>query len=312
MAHSTTELLASIKRRANIPTASGVFSDTELLSMATEELRSYIVPLVLRQREEFWLSSADLTLTSETSYPLPRRAIGGKLAEVSVLDNQGREMNVPRISPADLQNASTGFYMDGRGVRLFLRNNQPPTILGTKLRLRYYVQPGALILTTDTANCVQLWTTTSTTITYQAAGGWSPANNDMIDIVRGRAPFDTALVGVRISGLSASTFTPLDYWTGATASTTGLAGGNDNEPEPDWVCRAGYSPVVQAPLEFHDVLAQKVAVKVFESKGMTEKLGSAREELGRMEGDAVALISPRVDGETQRAVSRNGLFRMRW
>jgi hypothetical protein len=75
---------------------------------------------------------------------------------------------------------------------------------------------------------------------------------------------------------------------------------------------ADTSPVVQAPVEFHDVLAQKVAVKVFESKGMTEKLGSAREELGRMEADALALISPRVDGETKRAVNRGGLFRMRW
>ena len=51
MAFTTTELLASIKRRANIPTASGVFGDAELLSMATEELRSYIVPLVRKERD---------------------------------------------------------------------------------------------------------------------------------------------------------------------------------------------------------------------------------------------------------------------
>jgi hypothetical protein len=80
----------------------------------------------------------------------------------------------------------------------------------------------------------------------------------------------------------------------------------------DWVSNTDTSPVVQAPVEFHDVLAQKVAVKVLEAKGMTEKLNSARQELGRMEADASNLITPRVDGESQRAVSRGGLFRLRW
>lgn len=291
----TADLLSSIKRRANIPSATGVFGDTELLAMATEELRSYIVPLVLKEREDYWMTYADTPLTSSTSYPVPPRAVGGKLREVSILDGNGREHNLPRVSPADLEQAAGGFYMDGQGVRIFLRNNQPPTILGVTLRLRYYLRPSALVPTTAAAVITSLASFPAITL----SGGYTTLTTPgTFDCVSAGSPF-----GVRQVGFSGSV-------TGSTLTSSGATLANFSVG--DWLCDADQSPVVQAPVEFHDVLAQKVAVKVAESKNQSERLGSLREELARLEADARALISPRVDGESQRAVGRRGLFRMRW
>jgi hypothetical protein len=292
VAYTTTELLASVKRRANIPSASGVFGDAELLTMANEELRTYIVPLVLKHREDYWLASDIQTLTSSTSYPIPPRAVGGKLAELSVLDATGvHEYNLPRVSASDLQEASSGFYMDGMGVRLFLPNGQTPTILGTTLRMRYYVRPGVLVATTSAA-------------VVSSISGW-PA----ITLSGGYATLTTPgtydCVGLASPFAMKTTFT--GSITGATLTAT--TGDAARFAVGDWICNTDTSPVVQAPVEFHDLLAQKVAIKVLESKGMTEKLGSAREELGRMETDASNLITPRVDGEPKRVVARGGLFR---
>jgi hypothetical protein len=291
VAFTTVELLASIKRRANIPSASGVFGDAELLAMASEELRTYIVPLVLKHREDYWLTYSDTTLTTSTTYPLPVRAIGGKLSELSVLDSSGREHNIPRVSPSDLEGATAGFYMDGVGVRLYLRDNQSPTAIGVTLRQRYYLRPSTLVATTSAATVVSgsgPWTLSGGYATLTTPGTY--------DCIQAGSPF-----GVRqVSFAGAMTGASL-----AAATLTAVSAG-------DWISNADESPVVQAPVEFHDLLAQKVAVKVLESKGMTEKLTSAREELGRMETDASNLITPRVDGEPKRAVARGGLFRLRW
>jgi hypothetical protein len=295
VAYTTTELLASIKRRANIPSASGVFGDAELLAMSTEELRTYIVPLVLKHREDYWLASDVQTLTAATSYPLPARAIGGKLAELSVLDSSGaHEFNLTKVSPSDLEGARPGFYMDGQGVRLFLPNGQPPTILGTTLRMRYYARPGTLILTSAAANVASIAGWPVITLSGGYASLTTPGTYDLISAL---SPFGLKTI-----------FT--GGYTGASMTVT--TGAVDRFSVGDWVSNTDTSPVVQAPVEFHDVLAQKVAVKVLEAKGMTEKLNSARQELGRMEADASNLITPRVDGESQRAVSRGGLFRLRW
>jgi hypothetical protein len=291
VAYTTTELLASIKRRANIPSASGVFGDAELLAMASEELRTYIVPLVLKHREDYWLTFTDYTLTNSTTYALPDRAIGGKLAEVTVVDGNGRETNVPRLSSSDLSGARVGFYMDAQGVRIFQSDGQAPTTLGVTLRLRYYLRPSTLIATTSAA------TVASGAGPWTLSGGYATLTTPgTYDCVAAGSPF-----GVRQASFAGSL-------TGASLTAATLTSVSDG----DWITNADQSPVVQAPVEFHDLLAQKVAVKVLESKGMTEKLGSAREELGRMETDASNLITPRVDGESKRAVSRGGLFRMRW
>jgi len=292
VAYTTTELLASVKRRANIPSASGVFGDAELLTIANEELRTYIVPLVLKHREDYWLASDIQTLTSSTSYPIPPRAVGGKLAELSVLDATGvHEYNLPRVSASDLQEASSGFYMDGMGVRLFLPNGQPPTILGTTLRMRYYVRPGVLIATTSAAMVSSISGWPAITLSGGYATLTTPGTYDCVGLA---SPFAMK-----------TTFT--GSITGATLTAT--TGDAARFAVGDWICNTDTSPVVQAPVEFHDLLAQKVAIKVLESKGMTEKLGSAREELGRMETDASNLITPRVDGEPKRVVARGGLFR---
>ena len=295
MAYTTTELLAGIKRRANIPSASGVFGDAELLTMATEELRSYIVPLVLKHREDYWLASDVQPLTSATSYPLPSRAIGGKLAELSVLDASGvHEFNIPKVSPSDLEGARAGFYVDGLGVRLFLPNGQSPTILGTTLRMRYYARPGVLIPTSSAGVVSVLSGWPSVTL----SGGYSALTTpNTYDCVGQSSPF--ALKTIFTGSVA-----------GATLTVT--TGDSSRFSVGDWICNSDTSPVVQAPVEFHDLLAQKVAIKVLEAKGMTEKLGNARQEITRMEADATNLITPRVDGETIRAVSRGGLFRLRW
>lgn len=299
MAYTAADLLTSIRRRAGIPAASGVFSESELLTLATEELRSYVVPFVLREREDYWLYTHDQTITTETSWRIPPRAIGGKLRDVALVLDSGAERYLPRLSPADLEDSDVGFYLDGKGVRLFTRPGVSLTSLGQKLRMRYFLRPSTLIGASGSNTTVLSVNPGAYQITLTSITGLSSAF--AVDIVSQYAPwfsvYADATPTVPIAGTTL-TFT-------ATTYPTGVAAG-------DLVFLPDTSQYPQIPVELHDLLAQRCAVKVLASKQMTEKMGSAMAELKELEAMALVTIQPRVDSKQPVVINRNSLHRMRF
>jgi hypothetical protein len=293
---TTADLLASVRRRAGIPAAAATYTAAELLAIADEEIRSYLVPLLLKVREDYWLANQDIPLTSDAlTYRIPYRAIGGKLSEVYVVDDRGHPTNLPRIRYSDLVDTDFGFYLDAGSVTL-VTSDGDPTRLGTSLRLSFYARPNALV-ETSAAGVVSTFNPTARTITLTSAPA-SFTGRTIFDVVRSKPGFD--FLAIDATGTLAS-----DTITFSSALPHDLEVG-------DYVCLPEQSPVPQLPPEMHALLAQKVAVKVAESRQMTERLKSLREELVRMEADSSTLITPRVDGEATKVVARRSLYRSRW
>lgn len=299
MAYTATDLLTSIRRRAGIPAASGVFSEPELLTLATEELRSYVVPFVLREREDYWLYAHDQTLTEATTWRIPARAVGGKLRDISLVLSDGRERYLPRVSPADLDTAELGFYPDGMGIRLFTRPGISISSLGTKLRMRYYLRPSTLLGATGANTVVQSVNATAYTVTLVDYTALSSAFS--VDFVTPSAPWFVVYAGATPTApLSGNTlqFTADTY-------PTGVAAG-------DLVYLPDTSQYPQLPLELHDLLAQRCAVVVLESKQMAEKAAAAGKVLADMQSAALVVIQPRVDAKQPTVVKRGSLHRIRF
>lgn len=297
MAWTTTELLASIKRRASMPSAAATFSDAELLTMATEQLHEYVVPLVLNVREDYWTKTNDQALVDGTAtYRLPYRAVMGKLREVTVLDADENPRNVPRLNVNDLDAAEWGFYLLGDQVTLVTRLADQETSLGETLRLHYHLRPSPLVATTASTTVASFNAGAKTVTLASAPTGYSTATS--WDIIRAKPPFDS-----------------LTYDAGGTINSTTITFTNALPADlaaGDHVCLPEQSPVPQIPVELHGLLAQKTAIKVLEAKGMTDKLSTAREELVRLENDARQVLSPRVDGESLRVFNRRSLYRNPW
>jgi hypothetical protein len=293
MAWTTTDLLASIKRRAGVPFSQATFTPAEVLTIASEELMGYIVPLVTGIREDHWLVDEDVTLTPTDTYRIPYRAAAGRLRELSIIDASGSIRNIPRVGVDDKEDATWGFTVEGDRVKLINDGAMSMWRLGVTLRFTFTVRPNSLIETTA-AGVVQSFSTGAKTITLASAPAGFTGNTSW-DIIRARSPFE--FLGYDLAGTLATatiTFT--------NALPTDLMAG-------DYVCLREQSPVPQLPVELHPLLAQKVAIKILESIHDEAALDSAREELGKLEKDAKEAITPRVIGEAKTVVNRDSLYR---
>ncbi len=295
---TTTGLLASIRRRASIPTTPTTGgADTDLLAYANEELRLGLIAEVLKLREGYFKRDSDSTISSSTtSYRIPTRAIGGKLAAVLLLDSAGLELGPPlaeiddsRLGEFAWDNGVAGYNLKGAFLVLV------PTAITTAvtLRQRYYVQPNELvasgyvsILTIDTATNI---------VTTSASHGYTTAS--VLDLVRATEGFDSLAIDQTPTAASGSSLT-------FSSLPSGLAVG-------DYVCVARQSPVPQIPSEYHPILAQRVACAYLEANGAAE-LASAKAKLGEMQGAIGVLSSPRVDTGLKKIVNpHHGFARVR-
>lgn len=295
MAWTTTELLASIKRRTGMPAASAAYTDTEILTLADEELRAYVVPFILRQREEYFLWHDEQPITDDVyTYPIPSRAIGGKLREVVLLDSNRNPKNVPRLDPGDLTSQQFGFYVDGDAITFVTSETVASWTYYETLRLSYYLRPSQLVATTAVAPVASINTGAGTVTLTSPPGAFT--GHTTWDVVSA-TPHFTRRAADEPGTLS-----------GATLAFTG--GVPSNVAVGDWVCLPDQTPVPNIPAELHGMLAQKAANRILSDKQLFDKLKAGEVELERLERDLVSIIAPRVDGEAPRLVARNSLYRL--
>lgn len=304
MAYLSTDLITSVKRRCAVPTSQVTFEETDFLAMADEEIRSKIVPLVLRTIEEYYTRTFDtLLVANQAFYPMPTRAIAGALRNVQLVDvnDDMNRRELERLSPEDLYSSYTGDYrftIQKNGF--YLQSNQiviypTPTQGVNLLRQTYSCRPNSLV---DPSECAQV---------------------QSID-------FTTNQITVVSLPTNFSTLTPLDFiqanpgfdWTAQDQTPTNVSGNvltfgsalPSNLSVGDYICLSGYSCVVQVPVELHPLLYQYVVVRVLSAQTDSEALQAANFELQQLQANALSLISPRVVGKPKRAT--NGRAICRW
>jgi hypothetical protein len=294
--YSSTELIASIKRRAAIPTVQNLFQDADFVDMASDELQSSLVPKMMAVREDYFSKHTDTLITSGTNdFAIPSRAVGQKLKDVIIVNSDGWAIqNLPRLSYTDISLYSPtdyvrlfGFYLEGTTLKLWPVN----TWADKYLRIYYYRRPNRLVLPSQAGKVTNIVGTTVTVDNVPTT--WTTGT--LVDLIAGRPGFDSLADDKAITGVAG-------FDLSFASVPTGLQVG-------DWIAEAGESPVPQIPYEGFSWLAQATACKVVEAIGNTNELQVHQAKLKILEDHFMSVLSPRVDEEPKKIVSRKGIFR---
>lgn len=307
MSYLSTDLIASVKKRANVPTSQSTFQTVDFLRFADEEIRSKILPLVMKNLEDYYTSKCDYVLDpTQNTYSIPSRAVGAKLRDIELVLASDQQTRIPleRLNREDLLASYTGagtgqflrrkqgFYLDANKVVIY------PDPIGVapnwNLRLTYYSRPSSLV---DVSACAQITSidTVNTQLTVASLPG-SISTNTLVDLVKANPHFDCSAIDQTITNVSGTTLTF------STSFPSDLSVG-------DYVCLANQSCVVQVPVELQPLLYQYVVVRVLSAQGDKEGLETELIELRKMEDNALILLSPRVDGKAKRASNSRGMNR---
>ncbi len=169
-----------------------------------------------------------------------------------------------------------------------------PSSTATTLRMVYYIRPNALTTSVDTAGG-KAYTGTVSGLNLTTSSGYASAmsTSTRIDVIRGHAPFAHVLIGILPTGAVGTGVT-------LTAAQIALCATGD------FVCLAEYSPVAQIPDTFHPLLAHMSAMSYLEASGDRENHKRLMEQTGKLEAEAIGLISPRVEEGSKKLVSNYG------
>jgi len=168
---TSTDLIASVKRKIAVPISQNTFTEEDILSFANEEMMISQVPSVMVYHEEYFVTVKDVPLEyGRTKYQIPERAIGRKIRDLYYLDTQGSIQEMTQINSDDRSHFTSGqssagihkFYFEGDFVALVANENS--SLVGS-LRFDYFLRPNLLVLNERAA----ISTTFSKTITVDNA-----------------------------------------------------------------------------------------------------------------------------------------------
>lgn len=279
---TTDALIASIQRRASFPTGDEAWSSADILALATEAMRDYVLPVIREVHEEFLVATYDISVTSGvTSYRLPKRVAAEALRLVLMSDGNGGFLPMTRVEPEAARKLQIGFYLEDDKLVLSWSPTQATTV-----RLKYYWRPSKLVLPAAALTIDGVSSETVCTVS-EVPNATAITDLSTVDVV-GDVP------GFRVRAVDAFVVDALGAYpsitlSGVTLQTNGVEIGN-------YICLAGESCVPQIPAELHPLLAQRVAVKMGEGQGGSAGYEAALAELAQMERRARSLFAERTEG----------------
>ncbi len=252
--YTTTALLAAIKRKLQIPTSDTKLTDTELLAIADEEMRSYVIPKLLTVREDYFVEQALLTGTTDNRVLLPPPLQAETILSVSCVLSSGITYPVSRIhiqgsdQYATLQNSTpTAYSLQGD----YLVMLPQPNTTGWSLLVRFERMPGRLVAVSTTNQAIPAVLGTST-FTLDPTTTATFVTTDYVTAFRNAPPFNSAFGYAPVTSSNSTTLvlgTPL--W-GTLASTLNKAA--STQTAYDYITRWNESPVVPLPDAWHPVM----------------------------------------------------------
>lgn len=294
------QLVANVKRRITIPASQALLTDADILAFADHQLRVKILPMLTGLRQEFFVVKVDYPVSkNKAAYKVPHRSVGRTLRDLKMVDQTGNiTLDLVQYAEEDIayiNNAGgfvrRGFYFRGDNVILV----PIPDIDGLTLEMWYELRPSKLVPTNYAAVVTQVVgnVVTCSNISSQFPTNSQPIKVDLIDNEQGNSclAFDLTCT------LSGNDFT---FTVGELPDT--ITAGN-------YLALADTTPVVQLPDEvtvyLETLTAQRVchAIGDFEGKGMLEQ--EAEQEKTALQ----LLLQPRIEGETQKIINRDGLLR---
>jgi hypothetical protein len=300
--YTVKDLVASVKRRCNIPLSQITYDDNDILVFANEVMDETLGPLILSTREEFYVEHEDIDLVNgQTVYELPYRAFGSKIRILKPLNSDGKEGYPLTPIPLDINYATN--YTDSstytRGYHLENNNfvlSQNPTNAGlTKLRLYYYLRPNDLVILSRAAKIKTIDTSTNS-VTVETVPTVINSSTKL-DIIQSIPNYK-----IRNFDLTANVNSQSKVITFTDTLPTGLQIG-------DYICLAGETVCPQLPADVIPILEQTTTCKVLEAQGDTEGLKNANVRLDKMEKALFNLIDNRIESPGKKINQQNSLLR---
>lgn len=321
----STDLIASIVRRAHIPESQVTFQDDDFLAFANEEMKIGLMPSIMKMHQEFFVYPFLIPMASNQSYyEIPDRAIGTKVRAVFYQDAGQNLQEMARVNPEDLafyQNRSSinyprAFYVENNFlVMVPIISDQPQGNLIVKI----FVRPNELVTMDQVSTVTAIDTATNTVTVDQIPSTFS--TSETFDIIQKSGGHRFKAIGIPALTINATTKQ-------ITFPASPVLQATSNLPLPlnvgippdlvigDIICLADQTGIPQMPDELHPLLAQRVACRCFEAQKDTEGLQNANAKLQEMEINLGMLIDNRTEGQPQkinnlRSALRSGKFRRR-
>lgn len=289
----TTAMLEQIRNRGGLPANDARYSASELLQVATTELRDYLFPMLVNARAEHGIYPYSTAVTAGTAtYRMPHRSMGGALRDVVWMPAGGTPVYLPAKSSSDPLVVAEA-ARTGPPLAYFVRNYQvvlvpTPHAAGT-LSMPYYARPNRLIPTTQCA-VVETVAEASTNYLITVSGTPPVALQDAVpvDVVRGTPGFET-LVAATIPSYDNPSPGVHTYEIAQSLLPEAPVQG-------DYLCLAGEAPVPQVPVEMHGLLIVRVALAAVEGTGDTGPTAAGlRRQAAELELRCRQWLSPRVE-----------------
>lgn len=305
MSYFTEDLISSIKNRSLAPISQATFTESDLLSLASEELRTKLTSDLIRIREDFFQTHQIVPLIGGiANYGIPERAIGDALKSASYVEPNGQvRPPMPRGDSTD-----EGYYSisGGTPARFYIEGDElvliPKPLNSTgSLKLVYPMRPSRLIPTSEAAKITEI-TNDGVTASFMVNTDLTSSLTvgDSIDFVSAKSPFKCWTIDAEITQI---TDTQIDVF----LDTVTDDNGNIEPRIGDYICPAGFSNIPQIPIEMHPVLAQMTVVKLLESLGDRAKMEAAKVELREMRQEVGIVTKNRVESTPQRANRRTSI-----
>jgi hypothetical protein len=182
-------------------------ADADLLAYANEELQHRLMADIMAIREEYFVRYLDTALVSgRTEYRIPKRAAGGVLRDVALVNSSGNLSRLPRISPErldqfDVSSGPQGYVVRGNSIVLV---GQQSTSLPT-LRLFFFARPSELVgISSNTFAPITAINTGTNTITVGTTAGLTSGDLDLMAATPG---FEHLALDQTPTGTTATTIT---------------------------------------------------------------------------------------------------------
>lgn len=293
-AFTSTDLLASLKRRGFIPSSAN-FTSSDFFKVVDDEMQTYIVPLLMSVKEEYLVTTESVAVTAGTNeYFVPERSIGGKVRDVQLSDGTGY-YSLKRLEPSEAGEVSTSvgsteyFYMQGNKIIIV------GTVTTGTMRVKIYQRPNRVVATSAVGEITAI-NTGSGVVTITVPSTFTTSVT--YDLVRGKPGFDTLAKDLTASAVGGAsiTFTPADL-------PSGLAVG-------DYVCLSQESPIAQIPVELHPLLSERTTATVLHALGDVKAAESYKIAEG-MEKKLLPILTPRTEGANRVVKNKFGVGRGR-
>lgn len=291
--YTVDELVARIALKAFTSTASSL-TPQQIVDLANDSLRSYIVPLASTLREEWWVGKTDIVVTTDASGSVAVPDSVASTLRTVAWSNGGILTPLTRIEPESSfaylpasGNLPVGFELRGYTLRVL------PVVSGVVLHLTAMLRPPQMVLDDDAAEIASRVGTALTLdavpLAWQEVGG-AP---EQVDVVRNTSPF-SVVATLDVVSLVGSVLTVSSVSTEAGAALD--AGG--------WVADVGYSPFANVPIELYPLLEQDVVCTIYQGVG-DKRLKGAAERKKELEGAARRMMAPRAAGNSRPIVNPN-------